>query len=79
MAKKKRYEIEYRDYPGGPVETWRCSAYDREHAEEKFWESCADEGGAEGMSLVSVKRYFTPQEKIERKCNRARRKIKKSK
>lgn len=50
----KRYKITYTDCD--ETQTWNCSAYDADHAEEKFWDSCEAEGGPQGVRVISVSR-----------------------
>jgi hypothetical protein len=49
---KKRFRIRYRDLdPGAPDFSMIVKAYDREHAEEKFWDSG---DGDDGWRIVSI-------------------------
>jgi len=47
----KRFKLTYRDC--GEENIWRCSAFDREHAEDKFWNSLLQEGD-EGIELLKI-------------------------
>jgi hypothetical protein len=59
----KRYQITYTDC--GETQTWNCSAYDAKHAEEKFWDSCENEGGSQGIRVISVSRVQPLEKRIK--------------
>lgn len=61
--KLHRYKITYADCD--ETHTWNCSAYDAFHAEEKFWDSCEDEGGSQGIRVISVSRVQSLEKRIK--------------
>jgi len=63
----KRYILEIKD--SGELETCYWRGEDAEHAVERFWDFMSDYG-AEGVEILSVKRFYTEEEKNLRKYNR---------
>jgi hypothetical protein len=54
----KRYAIRYRDPdPACPIFVWYTKAYNRQHARDRFVESCGDDGWEDAIveSIVEVK------------------------
>lgn len=60
----KRYQITFTDADTEP-QTWHCSAYDADHAADKFRESWDSEGGAEGVEIASIHQLRTIAAKIK--------------
>jgi hypothetical protein len=50
----KRYLITYRESRDSETQTCTFRGYDAGHAEERFVDSCAEEGGMQGLVIVSV-------------------------
>lgn len=51
----RRFRIRYRDAsPEAPIFTTTMRAYDREHAEEKFWDSDSMDQDWEILSIVEI-------------------------
>ena len=59
----KWYEVVYSD-GGTDLQTWMCLAHDHDHAEEKFLDSMEEEGGTQGVKVISVVPHRTIREKI---------------
>lgn len=57
----RSYVVHYRDPdPGCPVMTWRCLAYDKSHARDKFIDSSIDDGWEDAV-IVKVERMREPK------------------
>lgn len=53
----RKFRITFRDSdPAAPVDRMTTRAYDREHAEEKFWDSIADSFGEgdDGWTILKI-------------------------
>lgn len=64
-SKMKWFSLEIRDCE--EAETVYFKGHNAAHAEERFIDSMMDNGGMEGVEVLSVKRYRSEREKISAK------------
>ena len=50
----KRYRITYKESRGGETQETLFKGYDADHAIERFLDSCEEEGGSQGIEIVSA-------------------------
>ena len=56
----------------GETETILQRGHNAEDAEERFWDRMEACGGSQGITVLSVSRYYSPSEQITRKFERSR-------
>lgn len=56
----------------GETETIFQRGHDAQDAEERFWDRMDAYGGSQGITVLSVSRYYSPSEQIARKFKRSR-------
>ena len=50
----KRFKITYRQGQHSETQTCLMNGYDAEHAEERFFDSMEEEGGTQGLEILST-------------------------
>lgn len=64
----RRYIIKYLEANEEQIAIWK--GYDADHALERFYDDL--DGDTAGITIISVGRYRTPTEMIQRRYNRAK-------